>query len=65
MSSVFAEKTFQLRLRNNLKRTYQLIYQSNLNLKPGCFKQIKAERNSIPDSTSEINNILEFIENSS
>ena len=56
-------KNFSTEVRNNLKRAYQLIYQSNLN-RSQAVKQIKAEFNSIPDSTSEINNILEFIENS-
>ena len=56
-------KNFSTAVRNNLKRAYQLIYQSNLN-RSQAVKQIKAEFNSIPDSTSEINNILEFIENS-
>ncbi len=56
-------KNFSTDVRKNLKRAYQLIYQSNLNRRQAV-KQIKAEFNSIPDSTSEINNIIEFIENS-
>ena len=56
-------KNFSTAVRNNLKRAYQLIYQSNLN-RSQAVKQIKAEFNSIPNSTSEINNIIEFIENS-
>jgi len=52
-------KNFPTEVRNNLKRAYQLIYQSSLN-RSQAIKQIKEEFHSIP----EINNILNFIENS-
>ena len=50
---------FSVESRNNLKRAYQLIYQSSLN-RSQAVSQIKEEFKSIP----EINNILNFIENS-
>ena len=50
---------FSAESRNNLKHAYQLIYHSTLN-RSQAVKQIKSELNSTP----EINNILDFIENS-
>ena len=50
---------FSVKSRNNLKRAYQLIYKSRLN-RSQAVSQIKKEFKSLP----EINNILNFIENS-
>ena len=48
-----------VKIRNNMKRAYQLLYQSSLN-RSQAISQIKKELDSLP----EINNILNFIENS-
>ena len=53
-------KNFSTNVRNNLKRAYQLIYQSSLN-RSQAVSQIKEEFKSTP----EINSILNFIEHSS
>lgn len=50
---------FSSESRNNIKQAYKLLYHSTLN-RSQALKQIKAELNS----TSEINNILEFINKS-
>ena len=53
-------RNFSTEIRKNLKRAYQLIYQSSLN-RNQAVSQIKEEFKSTP----EINTILDFIANSS